>query len=103
MFTVTANITIPAEHAPALRELLVTASNVYTKDKGTLAWLVHVSPQNPNEFIIVEIYENPAALETHTANPFYREFMNKAKDWAAKVDVRKWEPLAGGVELNGKL
>ncbi|KAJ3146742.1 hypothetical protein HDU89_005997 [Geranomyces variabilis] len=101
--TVTASITIPAEHASALRELLVEASNIYTKDKGTLAWLVHVSSQNPNDFIIVEVYENAAALDTHVANPFYREFMGKAKGWNAKVDVKKWEALAGGVELQGKL
>ncbi|KAJ6455369.1 hypothetical protein C8R45DRAFT_845837 [Mycena sanguinolenta] len=57
-----------------MKKALVTASQTYSKDKGTLAWFVSQDEKNPTAWCIVERYENKSDVKTHAANPFFKTF-----------------------------
>ncbi|TPX58356.1 hypothetical protein PhCBS80983_g03185 [Powellomyces hirtus] len=103
MFTITASIKANPSSVAQVRALLAEASNVYVRDPGTQAWLVHQSADVPTDFLIVEVYDNPAALQTHLANPYYAAFMERIKPYAAGLDIGKWNGIEGGAELKARI
>ncbi|KAF7354745.1 Dimeric alpha-beta barrel [Mycena sanguinolenta] len=57
-----------------MKKVLITASQTYSKDKGTLAWFVMQNEKDSTAWCIVERYENKDDVKTHAANPFFKTF-----------------------------
>ncbi|KAF7330955.1 DNA repair protein [Mycena venus] len=57
-----------------VKNVLVKASQAYSKDKGTIAWHVMQDQKDPTAWCIVERFEEESDLETHRANPFFKQF-----------------------------
>ncbi|KAJ6495461.1 hypothetical protein C8R45DRAFT_1134174 [Mycena sanguinolenta] len=57
-----------------IKALLAEASQIYSKDQGTIDWFVMQDAQDPTAWSIVERYEQESDLKTHQANPYYKKF-----------------------------
>ncbi|KAF8211821.1 hypothetical protein K438DRAFT_1568486 [Mycena galopus ATCC 62051] len=57
-----------------MRAELIKASQIYTKDKGTIDWFVMQDQKDPTAWSIVERYESESDVKTHTANPHFKLF-----------------------------
>ncbi|KAJ7777952.1 hypothetical protein DFH07DRAFT_796793 [Mycena maculata] len=57
-----------------IRSTLTEASQVYSKDKETLSWLVMQDTKDPRAWCIIERYEQESSLEEHRANPYHKTF-----------------------------
>ncbi|KAF8188782.1 hypothetical protein K438DRAFT_1722375 [Mycena galopus ATCC 62051] len=57
-----------------MKNLLVESSQIYSKDKGTIAWFVMQDAKDPTAWSIVERYENESDFTTHQANPHFVVF-----------------------------
>ncbi|KAF1988951.1 hypothetical protein K402DRAFT_350522 [Aulographum hederae CBS 113979] len=53
---------------------LVEASQIYSKDKETLSWLVMQDHKDPRAFTIVERYEQESSQKYHLENPYWKTF-----------------------------
>jgi len=57
-----------------LKAKLTEASQVYSKDKETVSWLVMQSVFDSREFTIVERYEQESSQQYHLGNPYWKTF-----------------------------
>jgi quinol monooxygenase YgiN len=57
-----------------LKNKLIEASRVYSKDKETVSWLVMQSVFDSREFTIVERYEKESSQKYHLENPYWKTF-----------------------------
>ena len=55
-----------------LKNKLIEASQVYSKDKETVSWLVMQSVFDSREFTIVERYERESSQQYHLSNPYWK-------------------------------
>ncbi|ORY17336.1 hypothetical protein BCR34DRAFT_459327, partial [Clohesyomyces aquaticus] len=57
-----------------LKDKLIEASNVYSKDKETLGWFVMQDVTDPRKFTIVERYLKESSQKYHLENPYWKSF-----------------------------
>ena len=62
------------ESIDKLHAKLIEASDVYSKDKETLAWFVMQSVFDKQDFTIVERYLNEDSQKYHLGNPYWKTF-----------------------------
>ena len=94
MLAVTAILHVKPEHVEDMKKLLVTASQTYLKDEGTLEWHVHQDQKDPQKFLIYELYQEAGSLDTHRANPFYKTFGESVTPWVdARTEISRWNSL----------
>ncbi|KAJ7505553.1 hypothetical protein B0H11DRAFT_2220978 [Mycena galericulata] len=77
-----------------IRNKLIEASQVYSKDRGTIDWFVMQDEKDPRAWSIVERYEQESSLEVHQANPFFAAFgayIGPLLDQS--VDIRRFNEL----------
>jgi quinol monooxygenase YgiN len=77
-----------------LKNKLIEASRVYSKDKETLAWFVMQSVHDPRDFTIVERYEKESSQKYHLENPYWKTFDPYVKPLLeGEMDLRRFEEL----------
>ncbi|MFF1818200.1 antibiotic biosynthesis monooxygenase [Kribbella sp. NPDC058245] len=64
--------------ADELESLLISLGTVARKEPGNLAYHVHRTADDPNEFVIYEEWSDPAALDNREEAPGFAAFMEKA-------------------------
>ncbi|KAG7377403.1 hypothetical protein PHYBOEH_000885 [Phytophthora boehmeriae] len=57
-----------------MRNKLIEASKIYSKDAETIDWHVMQDDSDPRKWTIVERYESKSSLKIHMANPYYPTF-----------------------------
>ncbi|KAF4141102.1 ABM domain-containing protein [Phytophthora infestans] len=57
-----------------LRNKLIEASQVYSKDIETIGWHVMQDHQDPRKWCIVERYEHESSQKYHLENPYWKTF-----------------------------
>ncbi|KAM0748215.1 hypothetical protein T439DRAFT_328196 [Meredithblackwellia eburnea MCA 4105] len=88
VITALATIIVKPESADEVKGKLAEFAASYRKDEGTLSWFVNQDPKNPGKFVLVERYENEAALTVHRANPTFKGFFPFLKPHlAGKIEV----------------
>ncbi|KAF7330953.1 Antibiotic biosynthesis monooxygenase [Mycena venus] len=65
--------TLPGKEAE-MKKLLIEASQIFLKDKGTIDWFVMQDAQDPTAWSIVERYEAESDLKAHHENPYFQKF-----------------------------
>jgi quinol monooxygenase YgiN len=50
------------------------------KEEGCLGYMLYQDPYEKTNFIFVETYKNQAAIDTHFAAPYFKEFGDKTAD-----------------------
>ncbi len=77
-----------------LKNKLIEASRVYSKDKETVSWLVMQSVHDPRNFTIVERYEQESSQKYHLENPYWKTFDPYVKPLLeGEMDLRRFEEL----------
>lgn len=96
MHTISVRIVAKLEAVQKVSELLVEASNIYVRDSMTINWFVNQSATVPNEFLIVELFQNDVeAVKQHNDNPFFLEFRERIKDLVESLEVQRWKSIEG--------
>ncbi|KAF2004039.1 hypothetical protein P154DRAFT_459720 [Amniculicola lignicola CBS 123094] len=77
-----------------LKDKLVEASLVYSKDKETLSWFVMQDVNDPRKFTIVERYLRESSQQYHLANPYWKTFDPYVNPLLDKpMDLRRFNEL----------
>ncbi|KAG8883139.1 hypothetical protein FRB98_003284 [Tulasnella sp. 332] len=77
-----------------LKNKLIEASCVYSKDKETISWFVMQSVHDPRDFTIVERYEQESSQQYHLNNPYWKTFDPYVMPLLeGKMDLRRFEEL----------
>ncbi|KAG9029764.1 hypothetical protein FRB95_004916 [Tulasnella sp. JGI-2019a] len=77
-----------------LKNKLIEASRVYSKDKETISWFVMQSVHDPRDFTIVERYEQESSQQYHLNNPYWKTFDPYVMPLLeGKMDLRRFEEL----------
>jgi len=83
-----------------LKAKLIEASQVYSKDKETLSWLVMQSVFDVREFTIVERYEKESSQQYHLSNPYWKTFDPYVIPLLdGPMDLRRFEELDTSKEV----
>ncbi|GAB4240257.1 MAG: hypothetical protein Kow0032_27780 [Methyloligellaceae bacterium] len=81
-------------HGADLRDaLLAQASNSKTHEPGCRHFDVVANPDNPEQFLLYELYDDAAAVEAHRAADYYARFRETIDPIVARRDFRQWELL----------
>ncbi|KAI0390155.1 hypothetical protein F5Y17DRAFT_462059 [Xylariaceae sp. FL0594] len=87
------------ENIAKLHAKLNEASAIYSRDKETISWFVMQSVSDPQDFTIVERYENEGSQKYHLENPYWKTFDPFVIPLLEKpMDLRRFEelvPVAG--------
>lgn len=82
------------ESISKLHAKLLEASAVYSQDKETLSWFVMQSVADPQDFTIVERYEQESSQTYHLNNPYWKTFDPYVIPLLEKdMDLRRFEEL----------
>ncbi|NIA17218.1 MAG: antibiotic biosynthesis monooxygenase [Planctomycetes bacterium] len=77
------------ETKEAVKDELVHLTDMTRKEKGNLAYDLHVSSDDDSLFIICENWENRAALDSHIAQPYLQSFLAKQDELlACPIDIK---------------
>jgi quinol monooxygenase YgiN len=74
-----------AEEVQAL--LLTNVRRIQEGEQGNLAFAVHRSTDNPNEFWLYETWESEAAVEAHESGPAFQEYKEKLRPMVEEDSV----------------
>ena len=76
-----------AEIDPKIRELAHTSKY----DEGCIQYTLHQSIEDPNTYLIYEIWESPHALQLHADSPHVKEWEALIKDKLVDFELLKLE------------
>ncbi|KAI0913988.1 hypothetical protein F4824DRAFT_446228 [Ustulina deusta] len=83
------------ENIAKVHAKLNEASAIYSRDKETISWFVMQSVRDPQDFTIVERYENEGSQKYHLENPYWKTFDPFVVPLLEKpMDLRRFEELA---------
>jgi len=81
-----------------LKNKLVEASQVYSKDRETVGWHVMQDHQDPRAFTIVERYERESSQKYHLENPYWKTFDPYVMPLLEKpMDLRRFNELDASI------
>ncbi|KAF8211820.1 hypothetical protein K438DRAFT_1808020 [Mycena galopus ATCC 62051] len=83
VYTIIAHLyTQPGKEAE-MKNVLVEAARIFSKDKGTIAWFVMQDEKDPTAWATVERYENEGVSSTPMphANPHYAMLQKLVGPW----------------------
>lgn len=85
-----------------LKNKLVEASQVYSKDRETVGWHVMQDHQDPRAFTIVERYERESSQKYHLENPYWKTFDPYVMPLLEKpMDLRRFNELDTSITASG--
>jgi quinol monooxygenase YgiN len=96
VYTITVHLTAKSdpECIRKLKNKLIEASRVYSKDRETLSWFVMQNVFDQREFTIVERYERESSQQFHLNNPYWKGFDPYVLPLLEKpMDLRRFEEL----------
>jgi quinol monooxygenase YgiN len=73
--------------------LLRHAKTTLDAEPGCRRFDIHQEKSDPTLFLLIEIYTDDAALETHRASPHYMQFRQDVKDWVTGRTWWYWQKL----------
>ena len=82
--------------ATAFDELVArTAVGIKAHEPGTLVYVVHSVPDEPNVRVFYELYADRAAFEAHEEQPHTKHFLTEREQYISTFDVTFLEALGG--------
>ncbi|MFT4175010.1 MAG: putative quinol monooxygenase [Rhodocyclaceae bacterium] len=90
---VVATITAHAEHARQVEEALRIAVPAVREEAGCERYELHRDLANPHQFVMIERWQDEAALARHVEAPAFQA-LAKALDGRAQLLVARLAPLA---------
>ena len=92
--TVIAHIRAKAGHEARVREVLLGLIAPTRAEAGCINYDLHVSQDDPRQFVFYENWASESHLEAHANSPHLRAFRNLANEILDNaVEVTKWRML----------
>jgi autoinducer 2-degrading protein len=89
----TAHLRAHPQHVDAFRERLLRHARISREiEPGCLHFDIGESRDEPGLFLLVEIYADEQALETHRVSDHYLAFRADVKEWVAERTWFFWNP-----------
>jgi quinol monooxygenase YgiN len=86
---------IKPEHVPAFEAaILENARAARETEPGCRQFDVCRDPNDPNLFVLYEVYDDEAAIATHVKTPHYLHMNASTGSWVAGKSVRKFKRIA---------
>jgi quinol monooxygenase YgiN len=83
-----------------LKQKLIEASQVYSRDKETVGWHIMQSTSDPQEYTIIERYASESSQKYHLENPYWKTFDPYVLPLLEKeMDLRRYEELDASKEV----
>jgi quinol monooxygenase YgiN len=83
-----------------LKQKLIEASQVYSRDKETVGWHIMQSTADPQEYTIIERYASESSQKYHLENPYWKTFDPYVLPLLEKeMDLRRYEELDASKEV----
>jgi len=83
MIAVIAKIPVQKEKKEDALAAVKTLMAGVAKEEGTLYYTLNIDEKNPDTLVFMERYKDMDALTAHSSTPYFKEFMEKAKTFAA--------------------
>lgn len=90
--TVIATLHSQPGQLPALLPLLDTLCHATLQEPGCLQYVPNLDPAAPDCVVMVEAWQDQAALDAHTASRHFLHFCEQAASLLASLDVRVLHP-----------
>ncbi|MFI2072427.1 MULTISPECIES: putative quinol monooxygenase [Streptomyces] len=87
-----------AEAAEGFDELVSrTLEGIRRQEHGTVVYVNHSVPGEPNVRLFYELYEDRAAFDAHEQQPHVRRFLEEREKFVSRTDVTFLEHIDGKV------
>lgn len=97
-FALAVRFELIAEASADFDELVeATLAEIRAKEPGTIAYLIHRSPDDSLSRIFYEAYRDRVAFEEHERQPHVRKFLAERGQYLMSEPVVWWLTPAGGV------
>lgn len=92
---VIAHIKVHPDQIEALKEAWFATLEATRGESGVVSYEVHQNPEDPTDFMAIEIYKSPEAFQSHMASPHIQGLFAKAGPLlAAPPDIRAYVKIA---------
>lgn len=80
------------------------ATAVHQEEEGVLRYALHRDTANPNRLVMIEVYDDQAALEAHGKTPHLQELMGALKGLLdGRPEMSVLSPIPAGDQSKGVL
>jgi quinol monooxygenase YgiN len=90
---IVAVLTARKGHEQQLREVLLAVVPPSRTEEGCLSYVLHESPENPNQFVFYEAWKDEPALQEHLASSHYNNYRQAAEALVEQREVYRLNPL----------
>lgn len=91
MLAVTVHFRIKPDHTQDFRTaVLRQATNSLTNEPQCRQFDVCFDSEHPQDVFLYEVYDDPAAFESHRQMPYFAEFGATVADWVDSKELRTW-------------
>jgi len=88
-----------AESADAFDALVAdTLQGIKQQEQGTLVYVNHEIPDEPNVRIFYELYESRSAFDAHEEEPHVKHFLHAREQYVVRTDVTFLSAVDGKVQ-----
>lgn len=84
MFVACIYVHVKPEHRAAFLQATLENARNTILEPGNLRFDVHEQADDPNRFLLYEVYRNAAGMEAHKATPHYAKWRDAVTDWMAE-------------------
>jgi autoinducer 2-degrading protein len=85
MYIVNVHVHVMPEHREEFLEVILDNARNTVQEPGNLRFDVLQHTDDPNRFVLYEVYRDEAALAAHKASAHYARFAEKANPWMAET------------------
>lgn len=83
MYIVCVHVHVLPEHREAFLEASLANARATVEEPGNLRFDVLQQRDDPNRFVLYEVYRDEAGMEAHKATPHYARWRDTVADWMA--------------------
>ncbi|HRB70831.1 MAG: antibiotic biosynthesis monooxygenase [Flavobacterium sp.] len=93
MITIVATLRAKAEYQEMVLATLQELVKASLEEDGCKEYRLHISTNNPLEFLFYECWESKAAIDAHMQTTHFLDFQQKATEWLEQSEINGYQPL----------
>jgi quinol monooxygenase YgiN len=101
MLSHVAKVVVQPGKGGQFRDLMKAQLEQVKREPGTLVYMMHVSPDDPDVFWFYEHYADEAARKAHAESEVHRHLVKQLESLAAPGTEVHWFNLVGGKGFSG--
>lgn len=85
---IVAILTAKSGQKAALEELLRGMAGPCRAESGNIRWDIWQDPDNPNSYILDELFKDEAGVAAHRATPHFQDYIARINDLASRTAIK---------------